>query len=224
MKKILTLLLAFAMIFVMIPGTTWAGEVDNPADAYFSVTIAGVTKYYDTAVDAFNSIGPDQSAEVVLLKSYTGSGVVIEGEDKQIDIDLGENTWVVSSPLVGSTGTETNAFQLLKGNDITFKNGKITSNTAKILMQNYTNITFDDVDLELTTAGTGNYALSNNNGKTVLKNGTTVKVPTGCYAMDSFCFGGYDGGDVWIEDAVITGDMEVANGGRMNIKGGDHLR
>ena len=64
------------------------------------------------------------------------------------------------------------------------------------------------------------YAVSSNNGSTVVKGGSTINVNDGNYAMDSFTFGNYDGGNVLIEDAVINGDLEIANGGKMTLNGG----
>ena len=103
---------------------------------------------------------------------------------------------------------------------MTFGNGVITSDEAKILIQNYCNLTLDGVDVSLTTPGTGMYAVSSNNGSTVVKGGSTITVNDGNYAMDSFTFGDYDGGNVFIEDAVINGDLEIANGGKMTVDGG----
>lgn len=187
---------------------------------YFAVTKDGKTLNYTTAVDAVASVGDGESAVVTLLDNYDGGGVKVEGTGKDITFDLAGYTWTIGTPLVGSAGTETNAFQLLKDNTVTFGNGVITSDEAKILIQNYCNLTLDGVDVSLTTPGTGMYAVSSNNGSTVVKGGSTITVNDGNYAMDSFTFGDYDGGNVFIEDAVINGDLEIANGGKMTVDGG----
>lgn len=187
---------------------------------YFAVTKDGKTLNYTTAVDAVASVGDGESVVVTLLDNYNGGGVKIEGTGKDITFDLAGYTWTIGTPLVGSAGTETNAFQLLKDNTVTFGNGVITSDEAKILIQNYCNLTLDGVDVSLTTPGTGMYAVSSNNGSTVVKGGSTITVNDGNYAMDSFTFGDYDGGNVFIEDAVINGDLEIANGGKMTVDGG----
>lgn len=49
---------------------------------------------------------------------------------------------------MGSSGTETNGFQLQKGSAVTFKNGTITSDKAKILIQNYSDLTLENVVLD----------------------------------------------------------------------------
>lgn len=187
---------------------------------YFAVTKDGKTLNYTTAVDAVASVGDGESAVVTLLDNYDGGGVKVEGTGKDITFDLAGYTWTIGTPLVGSAGTETNAFQLLKDNTVTFGNGVITSDEAKILIQNYCNLTLDGVDVSLTTPGTGMYAVSSNNGSTVVKGGSTITVNDGNYAMDSFTFGDYDGGNVFIEDAVINGDLEIANGGKTTVDGG----
>ena len=74
--------------------------------------------------------------------------------------------------------------------------------------------------MSLTTPGTGNYVASNNNGATVIKGGTVITVTEGNTALDSFTFGDYDGANVIVEDAVIFGDVEAANGGKLTLNGG----
>lgn len=187
---------------------------------YFAVTKDGKTLNYTTAVDAVASVGNGETATITLQDNYDGGGVKVDGTGKNITFDLAGYTWTIGTPLVGSAGTETNAFQLLKDNTVTFRNGDITSDKAKILIQNYCDLTLDGVDVSLTTPGTGMYAVSNNNEKTVVKGGSTITVNDGNYAMDSFTFGNYDGGNVFIEDAVINGDLEIANGGKMTVDGG----
>lgn len=104
---------------------------------------------------------------------------------------------------------------------MTFQNGAVTSSVARIIFQNYCDLTVDNVDITLTTATLGSYAMSNNNASTVIKGGSTIEVTTeGNYAMDSFTFGDYTGGNVTIEDAEIKGDVEIANGGKLKLDGG----
>ena len=76
--------------------------------------------------------------------------------------------------MVGSTGTETNAFQLMMGSNLTFQNGVITTESAsgKILIQNYSNLKLEGVTLKggPHTA----YTLSNNNGNVTIGAGTNI--------------------------------------------------
>ncbi len=187
---------------------------------YFSVTIDGETTNYPNAGAAVASVGDGQTAVIELLDNYNGGGVKVEGTGKNITFKLNGHTWTIAEPLVGSPGTETNAFQLLRDNTVTFENGVITSAQARILFQNYCDLTLNGVDVSLTTPGTGNYVASNNNGTTVIKGGTVITITEGNTALDSFTFGNYDGANVVIEDAVIFGDVEAANGGKLTLNGG----
>ena len=92
---------------------------------------------------------------------------------------------------VGSTGTETNGLQLLKGSTVKIQNGALTSKTAKLLIQNYCNLTIDNVKL----SGTDNltqYIVSNNNGSTTITGGSEITAAEGGIAFDGqmiACFG-----------------------------------
>lgn len=191
---------------------------------YFAVTKDGKTLNYTTAVDAVDTVGDGESAVITLLDNYEGGGVKVDGTEKDITFDLAGYSWIIGTPLVGSTGTETNAFQLLKGNAVTFKNGAVTSEKAKILIQNYSDLTLDGVELTLTTPRPSDeapyYVTSNNNGSTYIKGGTVINAGNGNYAMDAFTFGDYTGGNVFVEDAVINGNVELANGGDITLNGG----
>lgn len=219
MKKLFVSFLCVIMVMVFVP--TMAFAVEN--DYYFEVTKNGVTDKFATAGEAVDSVAAGETATIKLLSDYSGGGVIVGNGNKtnmNITFDLNGYSWKIGNPLVGSTGTETNAFQLLRDNTVTFKNGEITSDKAYILIQNYANLTIDGVDLSLTTPGTGYYAASNNNGSTVIKGGSTITVNEGNYAMDSFNFSSYSGGNVTVEDAYIIGDVEIANGGQLKLDGG----
>ena len=66
-----------------------------------------------------------------------------------IVIDLKGYTYTVTTPTVGSAGTETNGFQMLKGSNVTLKDGTISTKlSGGILLQNYCNLTLDNVSVE----------------------------------------------------------------------------
>lgn len=215
------MLLALCMVLVLVPMTAYAA-----GPMYFEVTIGDSTTQYATAGEAYSAVESSLpnggSAVIKLLDNYTGGGLVVKAnKNLNLTFDLNGRTWTVTDPLVGSTGTETNAFQLNRGNTVTFQNGAVTSSVARILFQNYCDLTVDDVDVTLTTTTAGSYAMSNNNASTVVKGGSTIEVTAeGNYAMDSFTFGDYTGGNVTIEDAEIKGDVEIANGGKLELDGG----
>lgn len=219
-RSFLSVLLALCMMLMFVPMTAYA------ADPVFEVTVGSSVTQHATAGEAYEKVEellPDGgSATIKLLDNYTGGGLIVKAnKNLNLTFDLNGKTWTVTDPLVGSAGTETNAFQLNKGNTVTFQNGAVTSSVARILFQNYCDLTVDNVDVTLTTATPGSYAMSNNNASTVVKGGSTIEVTAeGNYAMDSFTFGNYTGGNVTIEDAEIKGDVEVANGGKLKLDGG----
>lgn len=157
--------------------------------------------YYDTLEAAFDSV---QSGETIeLLRDTNGNGIIVQ-ENSKFTVDLNGFTYTIDGTTVGSTGTETNGFQLLKGSEITFKNGTITSTKAKILIQNYANLTLEDV--ELVGGPTVQYVLSNNFGNTQLRGDTSITASGDNVAFDVYYWpdGGYgDGVSVTIEDRTV---------------------
>lgn len=125
------------------------------------------------AVKAIVDKKEPQGSTIKLTKDLTGPGVQVAG-GQEFTFDLGGHTYTVTDPMVGSTGTETNAFQLIMGSNLTFRNGVITTESAsgKILIQNYSNLKLEGVTLKggPHTA----YTLSNNNGNVTIGAGTNI--------------------------------------------------
>ena len=150
---------------------------------------------------------------VTLLADCTGNGIVTpQGKFATgLTVDFAGFTYTVDGATVGSTGTETNGFQLLKDNKITFKNGTITSAKAKILIQNYSDLTLEGMKLTLNNTNyTSAYTLSNNNGNIVI-DGTTINAnPAGGFAFDVCRYSSYPSVNVTVKGkSVINGNVEV---------------
>ena len=167
------------------------------------------------AVDAAN--GTEGTTTINLVRNATGSGIKVQSGNNLI-FDLGGFTYTVNEG-VGSAGTETNCFQLLKDSNITIRNGSIVPDGVAdlaIVIQNYSNLTLEDVVLDgkplRDTAGK-EYTLSNNNGKININAGTVIysNGGDGDMAMD-VCWAKYyeDGARVTVnEGVVINGDVEL---------------
>ena len=98
-------------------------------------------------------------ATVTLIKADgrdTYKGISIK---ENATIDLANGKYTFSYPGAGSSGTETNALQILKNADkVTIKNGTINVNNSgdipsgqkpiKRLIQNYANLTLDGVTVD----------------------------------------------------------------------------
>lgn len=170
---------------------------------------------YPTLEDAVNAAPDSTPTTITLLRDAAGNGVVVK--NKNITFDLGGHTYNVDGTTVGSSGTETNGFQLLKGSAVTFKNGTITSNKAKILIQNYCNLTLENVVLDGSNLA-GPYTLSLNNGKVNITGNTSILAKAnGGVAFDLYYWpdGGYpDGVQVTVNTTgTISGPIELSQDG-----------
>ena len=203
-KKLLAVIAAAAMAVTMMPAMVFAVETTEEINGNSA----------ETAVqDAVTNAGANP-VTIEFTDDYSGNGVVVQN-GQTVVFDLGGNTWDITG-LVGSTGTVTNGMQLLKGSNVTIKNGKITSETAYILIQNYCNLKLTDVTLDGTDLN-HQYTLSNNCGNVSIEGTTQITAPDGGFAFD-VCYwpASYpEGTTVTInsEDVVIDGKIELGTNG-----------
>lgn len=233
LRALLALVLAIGLM-PAIPATALADEPTAPAvDSWEWVASAdmdgGGLAHCASLAEAVNKVG--NGGTITLQGDFSGDGVVVES-GKNFTLDLNEHTYTIDGETVGSAGTETNGFQLLKDSTITIKDGTIKSDKAKILIQNYSDLTLENVDL---VGGTDTqYTLSNNNGNTVIKKGTSITAGQagGKVAFDVYRFKSYPSASVTIDaDAgKITGVIELsaqegytgeANSHKLVINGGN---
>lgn len=173
-------------------------------------------KKYFTLQEAVDQVADGET--ITLLGNCSGSGVKVPS-GKNFTLDLGGFSYLVDGTMVGSTGTMTNGFQLLKDSNITIRNGSITGgDEIRILIQNYSNLNLDHV--HLIGGAKTNYVLSNNYGNTILKNNTTITALDNACAFDVYygMSAVYDDGvTVTIEDSsvVIQGHVEYAQAPRV---------
>lgn len=166
-------------------GTQEQMEAD-PANT--AVAVIGKMAYASLA-EAVDAVPADNSPVTITLVGgengvITAPGVKIVA-NKNITIDFNGLTYNVTDT-VGSSGTETNGFQLLKGSVVTLRNGKIISSTAKILIQNYCNLTVEDMTLGGGENSVIQYVMSNNSGETHIKGNTNIIARDGWYAFDVY--------------------------------------
>lgn len=141
-----------------------------------------------------------------------------------ITFDLNGFTYTVTNPTSGSSGTETNGFQLLQNSIVTFKDGTLFSELGNIVIQNYSDLTLDDVTIEARNAG---YVVSNNCGNINFKGNTSITAGPGNVAFDVCSFANYPGVTVNVDTTgTITGKIEItrsdgnAGEGNLLIKNG----
>ncbi|MDY3030312.1 MAG: hypothetical protein SOS24_00960, partial [Clostridia bacterium] len=128
----------------------------------------------------------EDNIELKLYKDVKSDGIFI-GSNKSVTIDLNGYTYTVSGTTVGSSNTENQGLHIEKDSNVTIKNGTITATapTCVMLVQNYSNLTLEDVTLDGTNLQ-GDYVLSNNYGDTVLKGNTNIIAPNGGCAFDVY--------------------------------------
>ena len=205
-RKLLSVLLTFCLAFSLLPTAALAdGETANVASG--NVAKIGNIEYATlaeavAAVHEKTSDERSQTYTIELLRDATGSGFGV-GYDKikngttegnnpvHINIEMNGHTYTVSKPTVGSSGTETNGLQLLKGSTVTFKNGTLNSVTGAdslpnggILIQNYCNLTLENVTLDTSANSNISYVISNNFGSLTAKGNTVIKAADGKVAFD----------------------------------------
>ena len=194
--------------FIPVTNTDGTYTVDGPYVAKIGTT------GYATLADAFAAAVDDDT--ITVLANSAGNGIKVTPAGKfatnGLTVDFAGHTYTVDGETVGSTGTETNGFQLLKNNKVTFKNGTITSAKAKILVQNYSDLTLEGMTLTLNNPDyTEAYTLSNNNGNIVI-DGTTINAnPAGGFAFDVCRFSSYPSVNVKVTGTSdIQGDVEIS--------------
>lgn len=172
---------------------------------------------YATLKEAFDAVTDDTATTIKLLANCSGDGIQVKG-GKNITVDFDGHTYTVDGETVGSAGTKTNGFQLLATSNITFKNGSIVSSKARILIQSYSNLTIENMTLDLSEQPLYGYTLSNNNGVTVINN-STIKAPLAkrSMAFDACGFANYGDTTVTLKgNSVIEGDVVFSNESTVN--------
>lgn len=203
-QKILALLLAVALLLAMSS----------------TALAAGVCKIGDTEYPTLQAAVDDAAAgtqtTITLLANTTGDGVKVPS-GKNIIFDLDGHTYTVNDNTVGSPGTETNGFQLLRDSNIKIQNGKIdsTAEGLKILIQNYANLTLNNVILDGSQAPNCDYVCSNNFGTVNITGSTSIKAKEGAVAFDVYYWpsNGYaDGVTVTVNTTgTIDGKIEYGS-------------
>ena len=160
-----------------IDSTQNGEKIPNTAEG--SVAIIGVTPYSSLG----KAIEDVQADDIIyILKDVPDAAGITVASGKQFTVDFGGHTYTLKDPGAGSSGTETNGFQLLKDSTITFKNGTIRiakeTTSIKRIIQNYANLTLEDMHFYAENqAGGQDYPLSFNNGIITFKGDTDIITP-----------------------------------------------
>lgn len=226
--RLWSLLLTVAMLLTMLPATALA-EGENLEESTTGTTQESTTPEtkVENPVARLESKGEEfetlqaaiDAAEdgdtVTLLEDVdNGDGIIIES-GTNITIDFAGHYYYVAQNMAGSTGTATQAFQLLRDSTLVFKNGTIKNlaSGGKMVIQNYANLTLENMTLDGSNSGSIGYVLSINCGEVNLTENTTITAFNGNKAFDTSYWptGGYpEGAQVNINTTgTITGIIEV---------------
>ena len=171
---------------------------------------------YSDLGSVVNLIPKDTDTTIELLRDVeNGSGIVTVAGQK-VTIDFNGYSYDASEPTVGSDGTKTLACQLNKGSTVTFKNGTFTTLKGKRLIQNYANLTLDNMVIDGTKGPIVGYVASFNNGKVEVKGNTSILAKEGDCAFD-VCW--------WPQGYPNGTQVEINTTGKIdgNIEIGDYL-
>ena len=127
-------------------------------DTYYKSLSAAVAEIH-TKTDAERA----QHYDIELLKDATGGGFGIGYAEIKNNATSGNNpvnftikmnghTYTMTTPTVGSKGTETNGIQLLMNSNVTFEGGTIEVDPnlrVAYLFQNYANLTLKDMNIDI---------------------------------------------------------------------------
>ena len=175
-----------------------------------------VTIGSNTYTNLAEAVAAANTGDIIVLVEDTSSEGFTVNENLNLTIDLADCTLVMEAPGVAN-GASTSGFQLLKDSNITIKNGYIIAEDAKTVIQNFSNLTLDNVVVK--GRGLNKCVLSNNYGNVVLKNDTRIIAQEGMVAFDLFygVASVYDAGvTLTIEDetVIIEGIVEYAKSDR----------
>ena len=221
---------------------TVSAKVNGKEDTFTTnVANIGDVKYFSLESAVAAALASGKNETVTMLCNADGNGIIIPA-GANITIDFGGYSYTIDGTLVGSNGSETNGFQLLKDANVTLKNGTIISSKlakwgpttdnaanatgANIVIQNYSNLRLENItidgDQSAVTEGNpsaayARYVLSNNNGNTVLTGNTNIIAAPGNYAFDVYggWYPAYPFVTVTLDEnmtGTITGKIQVSNG------------
>ena len=226
-RRLLSAFLAVMMVLTMAP-VAFAGNEDAGSST-------AVAKIGDTTYESLNAaIAAVQDDETIeLLKNVDHAEGMSVNTGKTFTVDFKGHTYTVSKPGAGSKDTETNAFQLITGQNITFKNGTIClaednltasvipdtspvkySNIRRVI-QCYAALTLEDMTIDATNVFGSAFPMSFNNQPVNITGNTSVILKPGTTtAFDADGnWGPYGRCTVTVNTTgTIDGDLELGSG------------
>ena len=197
---------------------TDAGDAALGQTAENSVAEVVGGQSYATLAEAVDAATDGET--VKLLKDAEGDGIGLyanpkEGQTgiKNITIDFDNHTYTANGKLHGSTGTVSQVVHLEKGSNVTLKNGTLTrADAASMMIQNYADLTLDNMVIDGTKIKNGGTVVSVNCGTVNVTGKTSITGNAGVTAFDvSWWTSAYpDGAQVVLNtEGTITGNLAL---------------
>ena len=226
MKKLLSIVLMLALIMSLSIGA-YAENGAEPAATESTATMEVTSSNGSTNITTENSDTDDNTVidslpeavdaadngeTIIVIADTVSGGAVLNGDDKNLTIDLNDQILTVGEPTVGSTGTETNGIQILQESEKTeITNGTLVfGEAAKMGIQNYNDLVLTDISIQ----GHQNtqYVVSNNQGDVLIGEGTEIIAADGQIAFDVCDYATYTGVKVTVdgENIHIVGAVEYS--------------
>lgn len=207
-------------------GTVKNGDQEITTKA--AAQIGGIK--YITLADAIAAIKDGET--ITMLGNVDKAAGISVPEGKNFTVDFSGFNYAMECPGAGSAATKTAGFQLLKNSTIVFKKGTLKCTDANkdktwssgdaskgiaIMIQNYANLTLEDITIDATNIAHNNaavrYALSNNCGNVEYKGTTTIQTAGNDYAFDVCKYMDYSAPTVtWNSTGTVNGGIELSGG------------
>lgn len=194
------------------------------AAAAGAVTVTTGQDFKDAVTDA-------EAGATITLGQDIEQGLGAVFDNKDVTVDFAGHRYTAYAGSVGSTGTESQLFQLLKGSTVTLKNGTLDvasptdeSGKFKMVLQNYCNLTLENMVVDGSNLQDSvSYTMSNNHGNVVIKDSTII-AKEGGFAFDVYYWSKdyEDGVSVTVTDSIIDGRIEVTVDGNKAIGDNTH--
>lgn len=217
-KKALAFLLCAALVLALCPAALAEGEEAPQTTGPWKIG----EKPYSTFAAAVADVPTNNTATTIELTEDTTCGGAVVKNGQNITVELHDNTFNVSGPTVGSTGTETNGFQLLKGSTVVFQNGTVYATNeckAQLFIQNYCNLTLKDVTVNVSGCNSVTHVVSNNNGSLTVTGSTDLLTSGSQKAFDVYYWSESYPEGVTVNvntTGMIQGDIEYDHDGVLN--------
>ena len=179
-------------------------------DAYNGTPVFVAANDNDSLASALTAV-QGKTSEISITNDIDTITGIKSNAGTDLTVDFNGNTVAVSNP-VGSAGTVTYGMQLLKGSSNKFVGGtyKPESDSVQLLVQNYSNLTLEDMTLDTTSGSRCSYALSCNFGTTTITGNTNILTKSGDVALDVMHWvnTSYADGVTVIIDENMTGTID----------------